>query len=57
MPPIMEALDRGGTLAIAGIHLSDIPSLDYDKHVFQEKTLRIDIARRGARTLGGTYRR
>ena len=40
VPPIMEALDRGGTLAIAGIHLSDIPSLDYDKHVFQEKTLR-----------------
>ena len=40
VPPIMEALDRGGTLAIAGIHLSDVPSLDYDKHVFQEKTLR-----------------
>ncbi len=37
VPPIMEALDRGGTLAIAGIHLSDIPSLNYDRHLFQEK--------------------
>ena len=25
VPPALEALDRGGTLAIAGIHLSDIP--------------------------------
>lgn len=40
VPQIMEALDRGGTLAIAGIHLSDIPSLSYDRHVFQEKNLR-----------------
>ena len=28
--PALEALDRGGTLAIAGIHLTDIPRLDYD---------------------------
>ena len=27
--PALEALDRGGTLAIAGIHLSDIPALNY----------------------------
>ncbi|NNN18233.1 MAG: zinc-binding alcohol dehydrogenase family protein, partial [Acidimicrobiaceae bacterium] len=26
-------------LAIAGIHLSDIPSLNYDIHLFQEKRL------------------
>ena len=26
----LAALDRGGTLAIAGIHLTDIPPLDYD---------------------------
>jgi propanol-preferring alcohol dehydrogenase len=38
--PILEALDRGGTLAIAGIYLSDIPALDYDRHLFQERTLR-----------------
>jgi propanol-preferring alcohol dehydrogenase len=38
--PAMEALDRGGTLAIAGIHLSDIPPLNYQRHVFQERQLR-----------------
>jgi propanol-preferring alcohol dehydrogenase len=40
VPPALEALDRGGTLAVAGIHLSDIPSLNYDRHLFQERTLR-----------------
>jgi alcohol dehydrogenase, propanol-preferring len=38
--PALAALDRGGTLAIAGIHLSDIPSLDYDRHLFQERQVR-----------------
>jgi propanol-preferring alcohol dehydrogenase len=40
VPPALEALDRGGTLAIAGIHLSDIPTLDYQRHLFEERTLR-----------------
>ena len=40
VPPALEALDRGGTLAIAGIHLSDVPTLDYQRHLFQERTLR-----------------
>jgi propanol-preferring alcohol dehydrogenase len=39
VPPALAALDRGGTLAIAGIYLSDIPSLDYARHLFQERTL------------------
>ena len=39
MPPALAALDRGGTLAIAGIHLSDIPALDYQEHLFEERTL------------------
>ncbi|MBX3285227.1 MAG: zinc-dependent alcohol dehydrogenase family protein [Actinobacteria bacterium] len=39
-PVALEALDRGGTLAIAGIHLSDIPSLHYQRHLFQERTVR-----------------
>jgi propanol-preferring alcohol dehydrogenase len=38
--PALAALDRGGTLAIAGIHLSDIPTLNYQRHLFQERTLR-----------------
>jgi propanol-preferring alcohol dehydrogenase len=37
--PALEALERGGTLAIAGIHLTDIPTLDYQKHLFEERTL------------------
>ena len=38
--PALAALDRGGTLAIAGIYLSDIPPLNYEKHLFQERQLR-----------------
>jgi len=38
--PALEALDRGGTLAIAGIHLSDIPPLNYQRHLFQERQIR-----------------
>jgi propanol-preferring alcohol dehydrogenase len=38
--PALEALDRGGTLAIAGIHLSDIPPLDYQRHLFYERQVR-----------------
>jgi propanol-preferring alcohol dehydrogenase len=39
VPPALAALDRGGTLAIAGIHLSDIPTLDYQRHLFEERNL------------------
>jgi propanol-preferring alcohol dehydrogenase len=39
VPPALEALDRGGTLSVAGIHLSDIPVLNYQRHLFEEKTL------------------
>jgi alcohol dehydrogenase, propanol-preferring len=38
--PILRALDRGGTLAIAGIHLSAIPALDYEEELFQERQVR-----------------
>ncbi|MFF5209666.1 zinc-dependent alcohol dehydrogenase family protein [Streptosporangium sp. NPDC000396] len=40
VPVALTALDRGGTLAVAGIHLSDIPALNYQRHLFQERTLR-----------------
>jgi propanol-preferring alcohol dehydrogenase len=40
VPPALRALDRGGTLAVAGIHLSDIPPLDYAAELFQERQLR-----------------
>ncbi len=38
--PAMAALDRGGTLAIAGIYLTDIPPLSYERYLFQERQLR-----------------
>jgi len=39
VPTALDALDRGGTLAIAGIHLSEVPPLDYERHLFYERTL------------------
>jgi len=39
VPPALESLDQGGTLALAGIYLTQIPPLDYEKHLFHEKTL------------------
>ena len=39
-PRRSRALDRGGTLAVAGIHLSDIPPLRYAEHLFEERVLR-----------------
>jgi propanol-preferring alcohol dehydrogenase len=40
VPTALQSLDRGGTLAIAGIYLSDVPSLNYERDLFQERTLR-----------------
>jgi propanol-preferring alcohol dehydrogenase len=40
VPVALAALDRGGTLAVAGIYLSAIPPLDYGRHLFQERALR-----------------
>ena len=40
VPPALAALDRGGTLAIAGIHLSDVPPLGYQRHLFMERQIR-----------------
>jgi alcohol dehydrogenase, propanol-preferring len=40
VPVALAALDRGGTLAIAGIHLSEIPPLDYARHLFEERQIR-----------------
>jgi len=40
VPVAMRALDQGGTLAIAGIHLSDVPALNYEAELFRERQLR-----------------
>jgi propanol-preferring alcohol dehydrogenase len=39
VPPALEALAPGATLACAGIHMSDVPPLDYARHLFEERTL------------------
>jgi propanol-preferring alcohol dehydrogenase len=39
VPVALAALEQGGTLAIAGIHLTDVPALDYQEHLFREKTV------------------
>jgi propanol-preferring alcohol dehydrogenase len=38
--PALRALRPGGTLACAGIHMSPIPGLDYEKDLFRERVLR-----------------
>lgn len=40
VPVALRALERGGTAAVAGIWMSDIPSLNYDHELFQERRLR-----------------
>ena len=39
VPVALQALDDAGTLAVAGIHLTDVPSLDYQRHLFRERVL------------------
>jgi propanol-preferring alcohol dehydrogenase len=40
VPVALRSLDRGGTLALAGIHMSPIPALDYDRDLFLERSVR-----------------
>ncbi|GAB3260473.1 zinc-binding alcohol dehydrogenase family protein [Nocardioides dilutus] len=40
VPVALRSLDRGGTLALAGIHMSPIPELDYDRDLFLERSVR-----------------
>lgn len=39
VPNALKGLAPGGTLALAGIHLTDIPELNYQQHIFHEKNL------------------
>ena len=38
--PALRALEKGGTLAIAGIHMTPIPAIDYDRDLFGERVIR-----------------
>lgn len=39
VPVALSGLADGGTLAVAGIHLTEIPPLDYGRHLFRERVL------------------
>jgi propanol-preferring alcohol dehydrogenase len=39
VPEALAAVGRSGTVALAGIHMTDVPGFDYDRHLFLEKTL------------------
>ncbi len=39
VPPALMSLDRGGALALAGIHMTGIPALDYTTHLFNERDI------------------
>jgi propanol-preferring alcohol dehydrogenase len=40
VPAALRATTRGGTVVLAGIHMSDVPALDYTEHLFYERDLR-----------------
>jgi propanol-preferring alcohol dehydrogenase len=39
VPVALRSIEKGGTLAVAGIYLSDIPRIDYERELFYERTL------------------
>jgi alcohol dehydrogenase, propanol-preferring len=40
VPPALRAVRKGGTVVLAGIHMTPIPSMSYGEHLFHEKNLR-----------------
>lgn len=40
VPPALEKLRKGGTLSLAGIHMTDVPALNYQRHLFHERQVR-----------------
>lgn len=39
VPLALAALNKGGTLALAGIYMTDIPQLNYEQHMFYERNI------------------
>ncbi len=39
VPQALEYLEKGGTLSLAGIYMTPIPQMDYEKHLFYEKNV------------------
>lgn len=40
VPTALQSIEKGGTLAVAGIHLTNIPGLVYERDLFYERNLR-----------------
>jgi len=39
VPPALAALQKGGTLALAGIYMTPLPEMDYGRYVFYERDI------------------
>ncbi|MFP4107268.1 MAG: zinc-dependent alcohol dehydrogenase family protein [Phycisphaerae bacterium] len=39
VPPALKQLEKGGTLSLAGIHMTPIPEMDYKETVFYERDI------------------
>lgn len=39
VPPALERLNKGGTLALAGIYMTPLPEMDYERYVFYERDI------------------
>ena len=39
VPPALRSLKKGGTLALAGIYMTPVPEMDYEKHLFYERNV------------------
>lgn len=55
VPLALQATDRGGTVVLAGIHMSDIPEMNYGQNLFNERDLRTVTA--NTRADGATFLR
>lgn len=53
VPRALERLAPGGTLALAGVTLTEIPPLDYERHLYRERVVRsvTAVTRRDAEEL------
>jgi propanol-preferring alcohol dehydrogenase len=40
VPDALRVLQKGGTLALAGIYMTPIPQMDYNNYLYNEKTIR-----------------
>jgi propanol-preferring alcohol dehydrogenase len=44
VPPALQNLQPGGVLSLAGIYMTDVPALNYERHLFYEREVRSTTA-------------